>query len=160
MIDLSNYNIFEIYLFFFKNANSFNLNLYKGVFYITLHILYGLLILLSLILITNIHYLFIIFIIVCINCFGIYKFRRCPLAELERHNINFSCIDHIFKKTYQCFNLNIKKNTTILNKKNKCFKHLKTHNIDELSLENLIICATCIVCKIFILMIYESLFEN
>lgn len=160
MIDLSNYNISEIYLYFFKNATSFNLNLYKGVFYITLHMLYGLLILLSLLFLTNINYLFIVFIIICVNCFVIYKFRRCPLAELERYHINFSSIDTIFNSFYKFFNINIQDKNTIKNKKNMCFKHLKVHNIDEVSLENLIICATIIACKMFILMLIEPLIRK
>ena len=118
MIDLSNYSIFEIYSYFFKNVNSLNVNLYKGVFYITLHMLYGLLIVLSLLMITNINYLFIVFIIICINFFVIFIFKRCPLAELERYNI------------------------------------------DEISLENLLICATCIVCKIIMLMLYQCLCQQ
>jgi hypothetical protein len=160
MIDLSNYSIIEIYLYFFKNVGGLNLNLYKGVFYITLHMLYGILILLSLLFVKNINYLFIVFIIICINCFVIYKFRRCPLAELERHNINFSSIDTIFNSFYKFFNINIQDKNNIQNKKNVCFKHLKVHNIDEVSLENLIICATSIACKIFILMLIESLFRK
>ena len=166
MIDLSNYSIFEIYLYFFKNINSFNLNLYKGVFYITLHILYGLLIILSLLIITNINYLFIVFIIICINIFTIFKFKRCPLAELERYNINFSCIEYIFKYLY-IYNINKKtksnkkaKEIKTKTKQNTCFKHLKYNNMDEVSLENLIICATFIICKLIILMIYDSLFQK
>lgn len=166
MIDLSNYSIFEIYLYFFKNANNFNVNLYKGVLYITLHILYGCLILLSLLLITNINYLFIVYIFMCINCFVIYKFRRCPLAELERYNINFSCVDYIFKYLYSSVVTHKSKNkkktkhpgnpTQNKKKPNVCFKHLKYNNVDEISLENLIVGATCIVCKIMIIMIYEN----
>jgi hypothetical protein len=160
MMDLSNYSIIDVYLYFFKNAGGLNLNLYKGVFYITLHMLYGLLILLSLLFVKNINYLFIVFIIVCVNCFVIYKFRRCPLAELERYHINFSSIDTIFNSFYKFFNINIQDKNTIVNKKNVCFKHLKVHNIDEVSLENLIICATIIACKMFIIMLIEPLIRN
>lgn len=175
MIDLSNYSIFGIYLYFFKNANSYNLNLYKGVFYITLHMLYGVLLLLTLFFITNINYLFMVFLITNINCFVIYKFRRCPLAELEIYHLNFSCIDYIFKNINKFLNFNTqeieikhnkkkkpnhKKNNKNNNKKNICFKHLKVNNIDEVSLENLVICASCIVCKIFILMLYNCIFNK
>lgn len=169
MIDLSNYSIFEIYLYFFKNANRFNLNLYKGVFYITIHMLYGLLIILTLLVIKNINYLFITYIIVCINIFVIFKLKRCPLAELERYNINFSCIDYIFKYLYIyilnnnsrliCKNTSTSNKNPKRNKKNKqynYFKHLKDNNIDEITLENLMVCATCIICKIMIIMLYET----
>ena len=163
MIDLSKYSIFEIYVYFFKNANSFNLNLYKGVVYITLHMLYGVLLIASLLLITNINYLFIILIIVFINCFSIYKFKRCPLAEIERCNINFSCVDYIFKYLYSFAKNNKSKSIKKPqkrkkgNKSNVCFTHLKYNNIDEVSLENLVGISICIMCKIIIIMLYECL---
>jgi hypothetical protein len=93
--------------------------------------------------------------------------KRCPLAELERYNINFSCIDYIFKYLYHSILNNKMKCDTPTNpnnpkrnkkiRKNAYFKHIK-YNVDEVSLENLIICGGCLVCKIIILMLYEGLY--
>ena len=90
MIDLSNYNILEIYLLFFYNifTNKNNIDLIIGVIYITIHFIYVLLLTLVVLISSNILHLFMMIIIITINVLLVLFCRTCPLMLLELKYLN------------------------------------------------------------------------
>lgn len=98
MLDLSNYNILEIYLlFFYSFVNKVNTDLIVGVFYITIHFIYVVLLCLVVLLNTNILHLFIMIIIITINVSLVIFCRTCPLMLLELKYLNIYALKSFFK---------------------------------------------------------------
>ena len=151
MIDLSDSNVFEIYCLFFKKLMSltFIRDLIIGVGYMTIHVIYVLMII-TIILSNNIFHLFIGSILVFINILSIYLIRTCPLIILEKKYLNISFVN-------ACFNLLWKKNKhTTPKKKQKHFSKYLKFQLDELTLEGLFLFYLAISIKMMICIFYTS----
>lgn len=145
MIDLSDSNIFEIYYLFFKKLMNltFKRDLIIGVGYMTIHIIYVFMAL-TIILSNNIFHLFIGIILVFINILSIYLIRTCPLIILEKKYLNISCVN-------SCFNVLRKKDKhTTSKKKSKHFSKYLDFQLDELTLEGLLLFYLAISIKLMI----------
>ena len=148
MIDLSKYNILEIYSLFFYNffVNKINIDLIIGVFYTTIHFIYVVLICLVVLLNTNILHLFMMLIIITINVTLVIFCHTCPLMLLELKYLNIYALKSFFK-------LFGKKKKS---KDKRIKKHLSKHlsfSLDELTLESLLLLSLFYIIKIMILMI-------
>lgn len=145
MIDLSDSNIFEIYYLFFKKLMNltFKRDLIIGVGYMTIHIIYVFMAL-TIILSNNIFHLFIGIILVFINILSIYLIRTCPLIILEKKYLNISCVN-------SCFNVLRKKDKhTTPTKKSKHFSKYLDFQLDEITLEGLLLFYLAISIKLMI----------
>ena len=87
MLDLKNQNIFYIYSLFIKNLyqGKFNRDLCLGVFYMTIHIIYILLIIYVTFFTFNLKSTCILFVMIYMNALTIYLLRTCPITLLEKN---------------------------------------------------------------------------
>ena len=149
MLDLKNYSIIEIYSLFFKNIfrGKINIDLYLGVFYMTIHIIY--IILLAYLLIFNYNFIHncVLFVIVYVNVIFILWLRTCPLVLIEKKYLNTSCLKTIFffKKD---------KNKENKEKKEKVFSKYLDYTLDETSLLGLSTLNMLICVKILIMICF------
>ena len=156
MLDLKNYSIIEIYSLFFKNIfrGKINIDLYLGVFYMTIHIIY--IILLAYLLIFNYNFIHncVLFVIVYVNVIFILWLRTCPLVLIEKKYLNTSCLKTIFffKKDKN------KENKDKKNKKNKekVFSKYLDYTLDETSLLGLSTLNMLICVKILIMICFYT----
>jgi len=151
MLDLSNYNILEIYLLFFYSffVNKVNTDLIIGVFYITIHFIYVVLLCLVVLLNTNILHLFIMIIIITINVSLVIFCRTCPLMLLELKYLNIYALKSFFK----LFKLKKKSKRTEKQKTKHLSKYLSIR-LDELTLESLLLLSLIYIIKMMVLMIF------
>jgi hypothetical protein len=155
MLDLKNYSIIEIYSLFFKNIfrGKMNIDLYLGVFYMTIHIIY--IILLAYLLIFNYNFIHncVLFVIVYVNVIFILWLRTCPLVLIEKKYLNTSCLKTIFffknKK-----NKENNKNKENKEKKEKVFSKYLDYTLDETSLLGLSTLNMLICVKILIMICF------
>jgi len=151
MLDLSNYNILEIYLLFFYSffVNKLNTDLIIGVFYITIHFIYVVLLCLVVLLNTNILHLFIMIIIITINVSLVIFCRTCPLMLLEIKYLNI----YALKSFLKLFNLK-RKSKRIEKQKTKHLSKYLSIRLDEHTLESLLLLSLIYIIKMMILMIF------
>jgi len=155
MLDLKNYNIFSIYSLFIKNLGEYKLdrNLCLGVFYMTIHIIYILVIIYNTIFKYNIINSFILLIIIYLNFLTIFLLRACPITLIEKKYINTTCLKIIF------YNENDKdkddKNKDDKNKdtkdKSKVLSKYLDYKLDEFTLQGLITVGLIVAIKILIM---------
>ena len=147
MIDLTNYNILQIYLLFITNIlqGVFNKDLFLGIMYITIHCIYALLIVYSAFINVNIIHLFMIVIIIIINVISILFLRTCPLFLLEKKYLNTSALNSFLKI--------FKQKVGFTKRKKHLSKYLSFH-LDELTLEYLLVISLIYIIKILFLMVY------
>ena len=162
MIDLSNYNILEIYLLFFYNifTNKNNIDLIIGVIYITIHFIYVLLLTLVVLISSNILHLFMMIIIITINVLLVLFCRTCPLMLLELKYLNIYALKSFLKlfKNTRIKQLNKKKPNSKLNSKSNS-KYLSKYipfRLDELTLESLLFVSLIYIIKMMSLMIHHT----
>lgn len=154
MIDLSNYNILEIYLLFFYNifTNKNNIDLIIGVIYITIHFIYVLLLTGVVLISSNILHLFMMIIIITINVLLVLFCRTCPLMLLELKYLNIYALKSFFK-------LFKKPRIKHSNKKKTKPKYLSKYIpfiLDELTLESLLLVSLIYIIKMMYLMIHHT----
>ena len=165
MLDLKNYNIFSIYSLFIKNLGEYKLdkNLCLGVFYITIHIIYILLIIYNTFFKYNLINSCILLVIIYLNFLMVFLLKTCPIALLEKKYINTTCLKIIFYNEYdkdkkdvdkknekKDDNKNKKKNKKHDNDKDKdkvLSKYLD-YKLDEFTLQGLITVGFIVVIKI------------
>lgn len=155
MLDLKNYNILSIYSLFIKNLSEYKLdrNLCLGVFYMTIHIIYILVIIYNTIFKYNIINSFILLIIIYLNFLTIFLLRACPITLIEKKYINTTCLKIIF------YNENDKdkddKNKDDKNKdtkdKSKVLSKYLDYKLDEFTLQGLITVGLIVAIKILIM---------
>lgn len=160
MLDLKNYNIFSIYSLFIKNLGEYKLdrNLCLGVFYMTIHIIYILVIIYNTIFKYNIINSFILLIIIYLNFLTIFLLRACPITLIEKKYINTTCLKIIF------YNENDKdkddKNKDTKDKdnndkdtkdKSKVLSKYLDYKLDEFTLQGLITVGLIVAIKILIM---------
>jgi len=162
MIDLSNYNILEIYLLFFYNifTNKNNIDLIIGVIYITIHFIYVLLLTLVVLISSNILHLFMMIIIITINVLLVLFCRTCPLMLLELKYLNIYALKSFLKlfKNPRIKQTNKKKPNSKLNSKSNS-KYLSKYipfRLDELTLESLLFVSLIYIIKMMSLMIHHT----
>jgi hypothetical protein len=158
MIDLSNYNILEIYLLFFYNifTNKNNIDLIIGVIYITIHFIYVLLLTLVVLISSNILHLFMMIIIITINVLLVLFCRTCPLMLLELKYLNIYALKSFLKlfKNTRIKQLNKKKPNSKSN--SKYLSKYIPFRLDELTLESLLFVSLIYIIKIMCLMIHHT----
>jgi hypothetical protein len=98
MLDLKNYNILSIYSLFIKNLGEYKVdrNLCLGIFYMTIHIIYILVIIYNTIFKYNLINSFILLIIIYLNFLTVFLLRACPITLIEKKYINTTCLKIIF----------------------------------------------------------------
>ena len=112
MIDLKNKNLMDLFYLYFTpkgdENNNINIDLIMGTLLVIIHLLYTLLIILTLFLCNNIMYLFIILIILSLNIVSIYLLEICPLELVEYKHLNNSAFKLLFN--YKSAGYSIDKN--------------------------------------------------
>jgi len=158
MIDLSNYNILEIYLLFFYNifTNKNNIDLIIGVIYITIHFIYVLLLTLVVLISSNILHLFMMIIIITINVLLVLFCRTCPLMLLELKYLNIYALKSFLKlfKNPRIKQTNKKKPNS--KSKSKYLSKYIPFILDELTLESLLFVSLIYIIKMMSLMIHHT----
>jgi len=157
MLDLKNYNIFSIYSLFIKNLGEYKLdrNLCLGVFYMTIHIIYILVIIYNTFFKYNLINSFILLIIIYLNFLTVFLLRACPITLIEKKYINTTCLKIIF------YNENNKedndKNKDNKNKdednkdRSKVLSKYLDYKLDEYTLQGLITVGLIVAIKILIM---------
>ena len=99
MIDLKEYDLIQIYLFFIRNVLqcTVTLDLFLGILYLSCHCIYIMFILVITCFTTNVNHLFIILIVIIINLISILILKTCPIYLMERKYINTSLIRSCMK---------------------------------------------------------------
>lgn len=151
MLDLKNYNLLSIYSLFFQNIcqGKLNIDLYLGVFYITIHIIYITLIVYNILFTTNIINICILLIIIFLNFYAVFLLRTCPIILLEKKYINTTYFKVLF--------YNEKENEENEEKENKKKEKIKViskyldYYLDEITLQGLITSGIIISIKLLIL---------
>ena len=92
MIDLKEYDLIQIYLFFIRNVLqcTVTLDLFLGILYLSCHCIYIMFILVITCFTTNVNHLFIILIVIIINLISILILKKCPIYLMEQKYINTS----------------------------------------------------------------------
>ena len=147
MIDLKNKNLMDLFYLYFTpkgdENNNINIDLIMGTLLVIIHLLYTLLIILTLFLCNNIMYLFIILIILSLNIVSIYLLEICPLELVEYKHLNNSAFKLLFN--YKSAGYSIDKNKVV---------HL-SKNINNI-LEYIIICWLIFAIKILIYVLLQK----
>lgn len=147
MIDLKNKNLMDLFYIYFTprcdGNNNINIDLIMGTLLVIIHLLYTLLIILTLFLCNNILYLFIILIILSLNIVSIYLLEMCPLELFEYKHLNNSAFKLLFN--YKSTGSSIDKNNVV---------HL-SKNINNI-LEYIIICWLIFAIKILIYVLLQK----
>ena len=155
MIDLKDYNLFQIYLFFIRKVLKceVSFDLFLGMVYLSCHQLYMVCIMLIVFFTTNIHHLFITLLILCINIYAILLFKTCPIYLMEQKYINTSYAVSSMKIIGIPFSPVNKKNKKKNGKREKHFtKHLD-YCVDEFSLQLVFFTSLLVIFKIMLLII-------
>jgi hypothetical protein len=157
MLDLKNHNLLSIYSLFFQNIcqGILNIDLYLGVFYITIHIIYITLIVYNILFTTNIINICILLIIIFLNFYAVFLLRTCPIILLEKKYINTTYFKVLFyneKENEEKENEEIK--DKIKDKKKEKIKVISKYldyYLDEITLQGLITSGIIISIKLLIL---------
>ena len=154
MLDLKKHNILEIYSLFFQNIFQCKINkdLCLGVFYITIHIIYVILVLYNVFFTFNFVNTFILIIIVYLNALTVFLLRTCPIILLEKHYTNTTCLKSIFflKKDDE----KKKDKDKDKDKKNKVLSKYLDYDLDEFTLQGVLTLGLILVIKILILSVF------
>jgi hypothetical protein len=150
MIDLKEYDLIQIYLFFIRNVLQYtmSLDLFLGMFYLTCHCIYIIFISTIICFKTNINHLSIILIFITINLISIMVLKTCPIYLMERKYINTSLIRSFMKICGVLFSSE-KKNV----KDKKYVTRYLDFCIDEYTFELVFISYLLVVLKIMFLII-------
>jgi hypothetical protein len=148
MIDLKNHNLLSMYSLLFQNIyqGKVNIDLYLGVFYITIHVIYITLIVYNILFTTNITNTFILLIIIFMNFYAVFLLKTCPIILLEKKYINTTYLKVIF--------YNEKENEEKENEKKEKIKVISKYldyYLDEITLQGLITSGIIISIKLLIL---------
>ena len=163
MLDLKNYNILSIYSLFIKNLSEYKLdrNLCLGVFYMTIHIIYILVIIYNTIFKYNLINSFILLIIIYLNFLTVFLLRACPITLIEKKYINTTCLKIIFYNEKDKDKDDKDKDKEDKNKEDKDSKNKKDrskvlskyldYKLDEFTLQGLITVGLIVAIKILIM---------
>jgi hypothetical protein len=150
MIDLKNYNILSVYSLFIENLcqGKLNFDLYLGVFYITIHIIYITLIIYNIFFTNNIINTFILLIIIYLNFLTVFLLKTCPVILLEKKYINTTYLKTLFYSENDKENDDKEKEGK--NKKKVISKFLD-YDLDEVTIQGLITAGLIIAIKLLIM---------
>ena len=154
MLDLKKNSLFEIYSLFFKNIyqGKINMDLCLGVFYMTIHIIYIILVIYISLFTYNFNNTCILFVIIYLNAVTVFLIRTCPLVLLEKKYINTTCLKTIFFYKDEKKNKKDKKDKKDKNKKDKkVFSKYHDYNLDENTLQGLLTLGLFLCIKILIM---------
>jgi hypothetical protein len=158
MLDLKNYNISSIYSLFIKNIGEYKVdrNLCLGVFYMTIHIIYILVIIYNTIFKYNLINSFILLIIIYLNFLTVFLLRACPITLIEKKYINTTCLKIIFyneKDKDKDDKDKDKEDKDSKNKKDrsKVLSKYLDYKLDEFTLQGLITVGLIVAIKILIM---------
>jgi hypothetical protein len=158
MLDLKKHSVSEIYSLFFQNIFQCKISkdLCLGVFYMTIHIVYIIVIIYNLFFMHNLIYTFILLVIIYMNFLTVFLLRTCPIVLFEKHYINTTCLKTIFfSGKYENEKNKDNKNKDKKDKKKK--KVLSTYldyGLDEFTLQGLITVGLIVAIKILILSVF------
>jgi hypothetical protein len=149
MLDLKNYNLLSMYSLFFQNIcqGKLNIDLYLGVFYITIHVIYITLIVYNILFITNIINTFILLIIIFLNFYAVFLLKTCPIILLEKKYINTTYLKILFYNEKE----NEEKENEEKKEKIKVISKYLDYYLDEITLQGLITSGIIISIKLLIL---------
>ena len=152
MLDLKKNSLLEIYSLFFKNIyqGKINMDLCLGIFYMTIHIIYIILVIYISLFTYNFNNTCILFVIIYLNSVTVFLIRTCPLVLLEKKYINTTCLKTIFfYKDEKKINKRDKRDK---NKKDKkIFSKYHDYNLDENTLQGLLTLGLFLCIKILIM---------
>jgi hypothetical protein len=157
MLDLKNHNLLSMYSLLFQNIcqGKLNIDLYLGVFYITIHVIYITLIVYNILFTTNITNTFILLIIIFMNFYAVFLLKTCPIILLEKKYINTTYLKILFYNENENENENEEKeNEEIKDKKKEKIKVISKYldyYLDEITLQGLITSGIIISIKLLIL---------
>ena len=149
MLDLKKHSVSEIYSLFFQNIFQCKINndLCLGVFYITIHIIYIVLIIYNAFFTFNLINSCILLVIIFMNFITVSLLRTCPIVLLEKNYINTTYLKSIF------FSKREKKEKN--KKKKKVLSTYLDYELDEITLQGLITIGIIISTKILIMIIFN-----
>ncbi len=150
MFDLKKYTVTEIYSLFFQNLcqGIINKDLCLGVFYMTIHIIYVLLIIYNAFFTYNLINTVILLIIIYLNSITVYLLKTCPLTLLEKKYINTTCLKTIFFDNYK-----EKKEKEKEKEENNGLSKYLDYKLDDTTLEGLFTLGIFLSIKILIIII-------
>jgi hypothetical protein len=154
MLDLKKNSLLEIYSLFFKNIyqGKTNMDLCLGIFYMTIHIIYIILVIYISFFTYNFNNTCILFVIIYLNAVTVFLIRTCPLVLLEKKYINTTCLKTIFFYKDEKKNKKDKKNKNKKDKKDKkVFSKYHNYNLDENTLQGLLTLGLFLCIKILIM---------
>jgi hypothetical protein len=157
MIDLKKYNLLQIYSLFFKNIFQCKINtdLYLGVFYITLHIIYILLVIYNSFFTYNLTNTCILIVIIYLNFITVFIMRTCPIVLLEKKYINTTYLKCIFfyknENNINKRDKNKRKKEKEKEKKRKILSKYLNYELDEITLQGLVTLGLILCIKLFII---------
>ena len=157
MLDLKNYNIFSIYSLFIKNLGGYKLdkNLCLGVFYITLHIIYILLVIYNSFFTYNLTNTCILIGIIYLNFITVFIIRTCPIVLLEKKYINTTYLKCIFFYKNEK-NINKRKKEKEKEKEKekggKIFSKYLDYKLDDITLQGLVTLGLILCIKLLIIL--------
>ena len=150
MIDLKEYDLIQIYLFYIKELLNCNisLDLFLGVFYLFCHQIYFVLFILITCFTRNINHLCFMALILFINIYSIIKCKTCPIYLMEQKYINTSFFVSSMKMCGVTLP-SVKKNI----KGKKHFTKYLNYRVDEFTLQIIFSAYVLILLKIMVLII-------
>lgn len=157
MLDLKKNSLLEIYSLFFKNIyqGKINMDLCLGIFYMTIHIIYTILVIYISFFTYNFNNTCILFVIIYLNSVTVFLIRTCPLVLLEKKYINTTCLKTIFfykdEKKINKRNKNERDKMCKMNKNKKVFSKYMDYNLDETTLQGLLTIGMFLCIKILIM---------
>ena len=154
MLNLKKNSLLEIYSLFFKNIyqGKINMDLCLGIFYMTIHIIYTILVIYISFFTYNFNTTCILFVIIYLNAVTVFLIRTCPLVLLEKKYINTTCLKTIFfYKDEKKINKKCKMNKNSKEKSNKVFSKYHNYNLDENTLQGLLTLGMFLCIKILIM---------
>ena len=157
MLDLKKYNLLQIYSLFLKNIFhcKINTDLYLGVFYITLHIIYILLVIYNSFFTYNLTNTCILIGIIYLNFITVFIIRTCPIVLLEKKNINTTYLKCIFFYKNEK-NINKRKKEKEKEKEKekggKIFSKYLDYKLDDITLQGLVTLGLILCIKLLIIL--------
>ena len=160
MLDLKKYSVSEIYSLFFQNIFQckINIDLCLGVFYMTIHIIYIILIIYNAFFTFNLINSCILLVIIFMNFSTVSLLRTCPIVLLEKKYINTTYFKSIFFSKREKKDKKDKKGKKEKEKekeKNKVLSTYLDYELDEITLQGLITIGIIISIKILIMIIFN-----
>ena len=163
MLDLKKYNLLEIYSLFFQNICQckINMDLYLGVFYITIHIIYITLIIYNVIFTHNLTHTCLLLVIIYVNFLIVFLLKTCPIVLLEKKYINTTHLKSLFfskkenKKEKEIKDENKKEEKKEKRKKNNKFSKYLDYELDEITLQGLVTAGLIISVKLLTIFIFN-----